>query len=190
MDLPVLNVNDPAGNRRVWSEWLRRSDWDSVPVCDDDVHRCRHPWQVGEILAFEYWPSSGDMFASDDYEYQEDLEEAIMCGCYGLRADGRQMFKPEELPDSIRNRVLLAARAARSAVPYGGIVRDIDRASIADMTDEEEWSLVIIAVCLIGMWEYDSSPMRGAIMSPADVARLIADILDAEPPSLLADPDG
>ena len=47
-----------------------------------------------------------------------------------------------------------------------------------------------VAVCLIGMWEYDSSPMRGAIMSPADVARLIADILDAAPPSLLADPGG
>ena len=42
----------------------------------------------------------------------------------------------------------------------------------------------------IYFWEYDPSPMRGAVLDPDAVARLIADILDAAPPSLLEPPAG
>ena len=40
MDLPVLAANDPAANRKVWSEWLRRPDWNSVPDRDGRVREC------------------------------------------------------------------------------------------------------------------------------------------------------
>ena len=36
------------------------------------------------------------------------------------------------------------------------------------------------------MWRDDPSPMAGTVFSPPDIARLIADILDAAPPTLLA----
>jgi hypothetical protein len=188
MDLPVLTADDPAANRKVWSEWLRRSDWDSIPTEDGDIEVCDAPWDVGLTLATEHWPRSEEIIASDEYEYQEDVEEAVMRGCYGLRADERS-FDPAELPDRIRNRMLMAIRAAQSAQQYDDILANIDKNSIAEMMDADEWNLIIIGGCLIGMWEYDPSPMGGAIMSPPDVARLIADILDAAPPSLLAASD-
>ena len=189
MDLPVLAADDPAGNRKVWAEWLRRPDWNNVPDRDGEVHECHTPWDVGVFLADEYWPSVEAVVSSDEYEFQEDVEEAIMSLCYGLRGEPRD-FDPADLPERIRNRMLMAAQAARSAPDGDSIMWNLDKNSIADLTDSDEWSLVIISSCLISMWEHDQSPMSGAIMSPADVARLVADILDAASPSLLADSDG
>ncbi len=186
MDIPVLSADDPAANRKVWADWLRRSDWNSVPDRDGNVRECHTPWDVGVLLADEHWPSIEAVMASDEYEYQEDVAEAIMSLCFGLRREPRD-FDSAELPERVRNRVLMAAQAARSAPAYDDIIMDLDKNSIADLNDTDEWSLVIISVCLIGMWEHDQSPMGGAIMSPPDIARLIADILDAAPPSLLAD---
>ena len=187
MPLPVLIADAPAANRKVWSGWLRRPDWDSVPTRDGEVRECRDPWDMGLELATEHWPSSQDVIDSDEYEYQDDVEEAIMVGCYGVRADGGSM-DPAELPDRLRSRILMAARAAQSAPPYDNPFHNIDKNSVAELIDEEEWNLIIIGGSLIGMWNHDQSPMRGAVMSPPDVARLIADILDAAPPSLLAPP--
>ena len=189
MDLPVLIADDPAANRKVWAEWLRRPDCYNVPTREDGAQECRTPWDVGLALAFEYWPSSEAVIDSDEYEYQDDVDDAIMIGCYGAREDGGSI-DPAELPDHIRNRVLMAARAAQSAPPYDNPFNNIDKNSVADLINEEEWNLIIIGGSLIGMWEHNQSPMSGAIMSPADVARLIADILDAAPPSLLVPPEG
>ena len=184
MDLPVLTPDHPAANRKVWSDWLRRPDWTSVPTRAGGVEEWRNPWDVGLALATEHWPCSEDIIANDEYEYQDDVEEAIMRGCYGLRADERN-FDPRELPERIRNRIMMVIQAAKSAPESENVFQNIDRNSIAEMDDLEEWNLLIIGGCLIGMWDYDQSPMSGAIMSPPDVARLIADILDAAPPSML-----
>ena len=186
-DMLVLTADDPVANRKVWSDWLRRPDWNCVPNQGGDIRECRTPWDVGVFLADEYWPSVEDVVASDEYEYQEDLEEAIMTLCFGLRGEPRD-FDPAELPERLRNRMLMAARAAQSAPDHDNILWNLNKNSIADLIDTNEWSLVIIASCLISMWEHDQSPMSGAVMSPPDVARLVADILDAAPPSLLAEP--
>lgn len=182
-----LSATDQAHNRRVWSELLRRPDWNRVPGRDGEVQECAHPWDVGLELATEHWPSSQDVIDSDEHEYQDDVEEAILVGCYGVRADGGSI-DPSELPDRLRNGIIMAAWAAQSAPPYDDMVYNVDKNSIADPVHEEEWSLQIIWCCLIGMWRHDPSPMRGVIMSPPDVARLVADILDVAPQSLLADP--
>ena len=187
MDFPVFTTDNPASNRKVWGDWLRRPDWNSVPMHDGTIRECHTSWDVGLDLATEHWPFSQDVIDNDEYEYQDDVEDAIMIGCYGVRADGGAI-DPAELPERVRNRIMMAARAAQSAPPYDDPFRDIDKNSVADMINEEEWNLTIIGACLIGMWEYNQSPMSGAIMSPPDVARLVADILDAAPPSLLADP--
>ena len=107
-----------------------------------------------------------------------------MSGCYGVLPDGGAI-DPAELPDRVRSRIIMAGRAAQSAPPYANVMHDIDRNSVADLINEEEWNLIIIGGSLIGIWDYDQSPMSGAIMAPPDVARLVADILDAAPPSLL-----
>ena len=187
MSIPVF-TDDPAENRKAWSEWLRRPDWTSVPTRAGGVEECHTPWEVGLALATEHWPYSEDVIANDEYEYQDDVEEAIMQGCYGVRADERS-FDPKELPERLRNRILMVVQAARSAPASENIIYNLDRNSIAEMADIEEWNLIIIGGCLIGMWNFDSSPMSGAILSPPDVARLIADILDAAPPSLLVLPE-
>lgn len=181
----LVFTDDQAENRRVWAEWLRRPDWQEVPSADGEIQECRTPWDVGLMLATEHWPSSEAVIASDEYEYQDDVEEAIMTGCYGLKADDPS-FDPKELPDRIRNRMMMVIQAARSAPRSENVIRNLDVNSIAEMDSLEEWNLIIIGGCLIGMWSLDSSPMSGAIMSPSDVARLVADILDAAPPSLLA----
>ncbi len=184
MALPTLTADDPAANRKVWSEWLRRSDWDRVPTRDGEVRECSSPWDVGFELAVEHWSSSQDVIDSDEYEYEDEVEDAIMVGCYGVQADGG-LIDPAELPDRLRNRIMMAARAAQSAPPSDNMFYNLDKNSVADLVNEEGWSLILIGGCLIGMWRHDPSPMRGAIMTPQDVARLVADILDAAPPSLL-----
>ncbi len=189
MDLPVFATDDPASNRKVWADWLRRPDWNNVPTREDGAQECRTPWDVGLALAFECWPSSEEVIDSDEYEYQDDVDDAIMIGCYGVCADGGAI-DPADLPDRVRSRIMMAARAAQSAPPYANAFHDIDKNSVADLINEEEWNLVIIGGSLIGMWEHNQSPMSGAIMTPQDVARLIADILDAAPPSLLVPPEG
>ena len=188
-DIPVLSADDPVANRKVWADWLRRSDWNSAPDRDGDARDCHTPWDVGIFLADEHWPSVEAVTASDEYEYEEDVEEAIMSLCFGLRSEPRDL-DPADLPERVRNRVLMAARAAGSAHDSDSIMWNLDKNSIAELVDEDEWSLVIISSCLISMWEHDQSPMSGAIMSPPDVARLVADILDAAPPSLLASQSG
>ncbi len=165
-----MTADDPVANRKVWSEWLRRPDWYNVPDRNGEMHPCDDPWEVGEFLADEHWPSVEDVIASDEYEYEEDAAEAIMSVCFGLRGDPRD-FDRSDLPERLCNRVLMTARAARSAPDQDNLMWNIDKNSIADLTDAPEWSLVIIATCLISMWEHDQSPMSGAIMSPTDVAR-------------------
>ena len=184
-DIPVFANDDHVANRKVWAEWLRRPDWTSVPTRAGGVEECRAPWDVGLELATVYWPSSADIIGNHEkYEYQEDVEAAIMSGCYGVLPDGGAI-DPAELPDRVRSRIIMAGRAAQSAPPYANVMHDIDRNSVADLINEEEWNLIIIGGSLIGIWDYDQSPMSGAIMAPPDVARLVADILDAAPPSLL-----
>ena len=184
MDLPVLTTDDPVANRKVWAEWLRRPNWQEAPGADGEIQESRTPWDVGLMLATEHWPSSQAVFDSDEYEYQDDVQDAIMTGCYGVLADGGAI-DPAELPERLRSRIMMVARAAQSAPPYDNPIHNIDKNSVADLINEEEWNLMIIGGSLIGMWEYNPSPMSGTIMSPADVARLVADILDAAPPSML-----
>ena len=107
-----------------------------------------------------------------------------MPDCYGLGKENGE-FKAAELPDRIRSVVLMAAQAARSALPYPD--RDIEAARnvLEILPDEAEWHLYTLSYAMIDLWEFDPSPMRGAVLDPDAAARLIADILDAAPPSLL-----
>ena len=69
MDLPVLAADDPAANRKVCSEWLRRPDWNSVPDRDGGVRDCHTPWDVGVSLADEHWSTVEDVVSSDEYAF-------------------------------------------------------------------------------------------------------------------------
>ena len=133
---------------------------------DGDARECHTPWDVGIFLADEHWPSIEAVTASDEYEYEEDVEEAIMTLCFGLRAEPRDI-DPADLPERVRNRVLMAARAAGSAPDSDSIMWNLDKNSIAELVNEDEWSLVIISSCLISMWEHDQSPMSGRHHEPA-----------------------
>lgn len=181
----AMTTNDPSTNRQIWSEWLRRPDWNRVPTRDGSVRECRSPWDVAHTLAEEYWPPSERRM--EEALYLDEAEEDIVSDCYGLRVYGGE-FDQAELPDRIRRTVLLAAQAARSAPPCTSMLVRPSFASIAAMLDDPEWDLTLLAGCLMDIWDYDPSPMRGAVLSPPDIARLIADILDAGPPSLLAAP--
>ena len=108
-----------------------------------------------------------------------------MAGCYGLGEEGGE-FLASELPDRIRSVALMASQAAHSAAPYPDIGIEGSREILEDLPETPKWSLYVLSVALTDLWEYDPSPMRGAILSPSEVARLVADILDAAPPSLLA----
>ena len=183
MSLPVLAANDPAANRKVWSEWLRRPDWQMVPRSGGELQECRTPWDAGYALAIEGWPSSRAIM--DQNLDAMSIEDEIMAGCYGLGEEGGE-FLAAELPDRIRSVTLMASRAAHSAAPYPDIGIEGAREILEDLPETPEWSLYILSIAPTDLWEYDPSPMRGAVLSPPEIARLIADILDAAPPSLLA----
>lgn len=183
MSPPTLSETDHAINRRVWSEWLRRPDCYSVPNKQGGVHECRNAWDVGRILPMDHWPLSGEVAAVAEYE--SDVEPAVMMACYGLR-EGAGSFDPDDLPESIRNRILFAAQAAKSTTrPPIRIAAFLSHNTIADLPEEPEWHLFVLANCLDDMWRDNPSPMAGTVFAPPDIARLIADILDAAPPSLL-----
>lgn len=181
MRTPVF-TDDPAANRQIWAEWLRRSDWQDVPRGQGQTQECRTPWDAGYALAREHWPSSHAIIAEDTDPL--DIEDEIMAGCYGFGEEAGA-FNAAELTDRLRNVVHMVARAARSAPPYPGRDAQDAKEILGDLLDTSEWSLYILSVATIDLWEYDPSPVRGAILGPTEVARLIADILDAAPPSLL-----
>ena len=110
-----------------------------------------------------------------------------MAGCYGLGEEVGE-FLASELPHRIRSVALMASQAAHSAAPYPDIGVEGAREILEDLPETPEWSLYVLSVALTDLWEYDPSPMRGAVLSPPEIARLIADILDVAPPSLLASP--
>ena len=186
MSAPVLSETDRAHNRRVWSEWLRRPDCFRVPKKQGGTHECQDAWDVGHMLAMDHWTLSGEVAAAT--EYSDDVEPAVMMACYGLQ-EGAGSFDPGELAEPIRGRILLAAQAAQSATrPQERLAAFLAHNTIASLPEESEWHLFVLANCLDDMWRDDPSPMAGTVFSPSDIARLIADILDAAPPSLLASP--
>ncbi len=183
----MLSEHDQAHNRRVWSEWLRRSDWNVVPKAGGGTHEVRDAWDVGYALAREYWSLLNDV--ADAAEYEDDIEPAVMMACYGL-GDGAGEFNRDDLPESIRSRIVFAAQAAKSASrSQDSIAAYLAHNTIAGLPEEDEWHLFVLANCLDDMWRNDPSPMAGTVFSPADIARLIADILDAAPASLLESPE-
>ncbi len=187
MTSPVLSETDQAHNRSVWSEWLRRSDWNDVPKAGGGAHEIRDAWDVGYALATEYWPLRNEV--ADAAEYQDDIEPAVMMTCYGLQ-DGAGSFNCDDLPERIRSRILFAAQAAKSASRgQDSIAAYLAHNTIADLPEEDEWHLFVLANCLDDMWRDDPSPLAGTVFSPPDIARLIADILDAAPASLSASPE-
>ena len=180
----MLSEYDQAHNRRVWSEWLRRADWNNVPKTGGGAHEIRDAWDVGHVLATEHWPLHDEVAGAAEFE--EDVEPAVMMSCYGL-SDGAGSFNCHELPAPIRSRILVAAQAARSTTRrHESIAAYLAHNTIADLPDEDEWHLFVLANCLDDMWRDNPSPMAGTVFTPPDIARLIADILDAAPPSLLA----
>lgn len=186
MSLPTLSETDQAYNRRVWSEWLRRPDCFRVPNTEGGFHECQDAWDVGHVLAKDHWPLSRQVAAAA--EYDDDVEPAVMMTCYGL-SDGAGAFRRDDLPESVRGRILLAAQAAQSATrPQERLAAFLAHNTIAALPEESEWHLFVLANCLDDMWRDDPSPMVGTVFSPPDIARLVADILDAAPKSLLATP--
>ncbi len=187
MTPPELSETDPAHNRRVWSEWLRRSDWNDVPKAGGGAHEIRDAWDVGHALAMEHWPLHDEV--AEAAEFEEDIEPAVMMACYGFR-DGAGCFNCDDLPERIRGRILFAAQAAKSTSRgQESIAAYLSHNTIAGLPEEDEWHLFVLANCLDDMWRNDPSPMAGTVFSPPDIARLIADILDAAPASLLAQED-
>ncbi|MDE2787258.1 MAG: hypothetical protein OXL37_11395 [Chloroflexota bacterium] len=183
----MLSEYDQADNRRVWSEWLRRSDWNVVPKAGGGTHEIRDAWDVGLALATEYWPLRNEV--ADAAEYEDDIEPAVMMTCYGLQ-DGAGSFNCDDLPERIRSRILFAAQAAKSASRgQGSIAAYLAHNTIAALPEEDEWHLFVLANCLDDMWRDDPSPLAGTVFSPPDIARLVADILDAAPPSLVVQED-
>ena len=185
----MLSEYDQAHNRRVWSEWLRRSDWNHVPKAGGGTHEIRDAWDVGYALATDYWPLRNEV--AEAAEYEDDIEPAVMITCYGLR-DGAGVFDRDDLPGPVRGRVLFAAQAAKgTSRGQRSIAAYLAHNTIAGLAEESEpeWHLFVLANCLDDMWRDDPSPMAGTVFSPPDIARLIADILDAAPASMLASAD-
>ena len=180
----MLSEYDQAHNRRVWSEWLRSPDWNHVPKQGGGAQEIRDAWDAGYALATEHW-SLVDQVA-EATEYDDDVEPAVMMACYGLR-DGAGVFNRDDLDERIRNRILFAAQAAKDTSRHrSNVAARISHNTIADLADEPEWHLFVLANCLDDMWRDDPSLMAGTVFSPPDIARLIADILDVAPSSLLA----
>lgn len=186
MTSAIVLGDDPAENRRIWAEYLCRPDWIQAPVPAGMKRGCQAPWDVGVALAITYWPPG--IAIMNEYEYPADAEEEIMPTCYGLHSENGE-FKAAELLDRIRTAVLMATQAARSAAPHSNPMAEMSRDILAGYIDATDWCLYILASCLMTVWEHARSPTRGAVLPPDEVARLIADILDAAPPSLLAPPD-
>ena len=183
----MLSEYDQAHNRRVWSEWLRRSDWNEVPKAGGGTHEIRDAWDVGHALATEYWPLRDEV--ADAAEFEDDIEPAVMMACYGLQ-DGAGSFNCADLPERICSRILFAAQAAKgTSRGQDSIAAYLAHNTIAGLPEESEWHLFVLANCLDDMWRNNPSPMAGTVFSPPDIARLIADILDAAPASLLALPE-
>lgn len=183
----MLSEHDHAHNRRVWSEWLRRSDWNHVPKQGGGVHEIQDAWDVGYALAKDHWPLVDQV--AGVAEYDVDVEPAVMMACYGLR-DGAGVFDRDDLAPPIRNRILFAAQAAKGASRDGdSMAAFLSHNTVADLPEEAEWHLFVLANCLDDMWRSDPSPMNGTVFSPPDIVRLIADILDSAPTSLLAAPE-
>ena len=93
MDLPVLAADDPVANRKVWAEWLRRPNWQEAPGADGEIQESRTPWDVGLMLATEHWPSSQAVIDSDEYEYQDDVQDRDYDRLL-RRARGRRSHRP------------------------------------------------------------------------------------------------
>ena len=182
MDEPLL-TDDCHANRRVWAEHLRRPDWQVVPRANGDRGEFPNPWEVGFALAYAHWPPTPAIVAK--HSGATAIERDIMSGCYGLPGETGE-FAAAELPNRIRSLILMAAQAARSALPYPDPEYEDVRDIIADLPDLPAWDLYGLSHTLTTLWEYDPSPMRGAVLNPTEVARLIASILEAEPPSPLA----
>ena len=182
----MLSEYDQAHNRRVWSEWLRRSEWNDVPKSGGGSHEIRDAWDVGYALATEHWPLRDEVAGAAEYE--DDIEPAVMMACYGFK-DGAGSFDCDDLPQPIRGRILVAAQAAKSTSRcQDSIAAYLAHNTIAGLPEESEWHLFVLANCLDDMWRNNPSPMAGTVFSPPDIARLIADILNAAPASLLAPP--
>ena len=182
MSTPLMTPDDTQANRRIWAQWLRRPDWRTIPNhSGSEREGPPTPWNAGYELAYAYWPLSQDVIR--EFSHSIDIEDEIMLGCYGLNENG--LFDAAELPDAIRRTVLLAAQAARSALPYTSREAEDARNVMEDFAINSTWSVFTLSHTLLDIWEYDPSLMRGAILDPDDTARLIADILDAAPPTLL-----
>lgn len=184
MSTPLMTPDDTQANRRIWAEWLRRPDWRTIPD-RSRRHRSRRgpptPWDAGYELAYTHWPLSRAVI--EEFSDSVAIEDEIMLGCYGLNENG--LFDAAELPDAIRRTILLAAQAARSALPYSDRNAEDARNVMEEFASDFTWSVFTLSHTLLDIWEYDPSLMRGAILAPDDTARLIADILDAAPPTLL-----
>ena len=181
MSTPLLTPDDTQANRRIWAQWLRRPDWRTIPNRSGSRQRAPTPWNVGYELAYAHWPLSHAVI--EEFSDSIEIEDEIMLGCYGLNENG--LFDAAELPDAIRRTILLAAQAARSAPPYTNREAEDARNVMEDFAINSTWSVFTLSHTLLDIWEYDPSLMRGAILDPDDTARLIADILDAAPPTLL-----
>ena len=183
LDPPMSLGDDCIANRKAWAQCLRLPDWQELfmPNLLRDLNHegigfgsYIEGWAVGVYLADEYWP-----YASDDVP-----GDLLMKYCYGLRTEDGE-FDPGELPDNLRRTVLMAAAAAQHAPAFANPGAESSRANLADLPNRPVWLLSDIGDDLGNLWRHTQSPMQGAVLDYSAMGRLIADVLDAAPPSLL-----